>query len=155
MVPRLCLATCSSPEAGCAPVHRRWWPQAALVSRADGDRVVVTGFVDDLAPWYRAATVFVSPLLVAGGLLQKVIDAMAMGVPVVATTVCNHGLGGEPGVHLVTADAPTTLPPPFNPTGGRRGPGPDGRGCAAFVTTTYDVDAAVARWDATIRSLTA
>ena len=50
--------------------------------RADGSgHVFVTGFVDDLAVSYRSATVFVSPLLVAGGLLQKVVDAMAMGVP--------------------------------------------------------------------------
>ncbi len=131
-------------------------PQAALVNRADGDRVVVTGFVDDLAPWYRAATVFVSPLLVAGGLLQKVIDAMAMGVPVVATTVCNHGLGGEPGVHLVTADAPDDFAAAIlallEDAAARAQMAEAAR---AFVTTTYDVDAAVARWDATIRSLTA
>jgi glycosyltransferase involved in cell wall biosynthesis len=81
-------------------------PPETLRARAAGQSVVVTGFVDDLAPWYRAAAVFVSPLLVAGGLLQKVVDAMAMGTPIVATSVCNHGLGATPGVHLLTADAP-------------------------------------------------
>jgi len=84
-------------------------PPETLRARADGQSVVVTGFVDDLAPWYRAAAVFVSPLLVAGGLLQKVVDAMAMGTPVVATSVCNHGLGATPGVHLLTTDAPEDL----------------------------------------------
>ncbi|MCJ7549659.1 MAG: glycosyltransferase, partial [Anaerolineae bacterium] len=81
-------------------------PPESLTSRADGEHVIVTGFVDDLGAWYRSASVFVSPLLVAGGLLQKVMDAMAMGVPVVATSVCNHGVGATPGVHLITADEP-------------------------------------------------
>lgn len=131
-------------------------PQATLVSRADGEHVFVTGFVDDLAPWYRAATVFVSPLLVAGGLLQKVIDAMVMGVPVVATTVCNHGLGAVPGTDLITADDPGAFAGAvlslLNSAEDRTRMGEAGR---AFVTRTYDIDAAVARWDAAIRGLTA
>lgn len=130
-------------------------PKTALVSRADGDRVVVTGFVDDLAPWYRAATVFVSPLLVAGGLLQKVVDAMAMGLPVVATNVCNHGLGAEPGVHLATADDPDSFSAAILALlGDAAARAQMGEAARAFVTTRYDIDAAVARWDAAIRSLT-
>ncbi|MBN1873745.1 MAG: glycosyltransferase [Anaerolineae bacterium] len=83
-------------------------PPDVLRARAD-NTITVTGFVDDLASWYRAADVFVSPLLVAGGLLQKVVDAMAMAVPVVATSVCNHGISAKPGEHLITADTPATF----------------------------------------------
>lgn len=81
-------------------------PPEEIQALHDGERIIVTGFVEDLAAWYRSATVFVSPLLVAGGLLQKVVDAMGMGVPVVATAVSNHGLGGRPGEHLLVADEP-------------------------------------------------
>ena len=129
-------------------------PSEALLRRADGRSVIVTGFVEDLAPWYEAATVFISPLLVAGGLLQKVLDAMAMGVPVVATSVCNHGVGATPGEHLLIADDPE----PFADAVVSLLADPDrrsrmGAASQAFVTAHYDLDTAVARWDTAIRKL--
>ncbi|RLC87246.1 MAG: hypothetical protein DRI37_06335 [Chloroflexi bacterium] len=81
-------------------------PPESLRACHDGAHIFVTGFVEDLAAWYTAATVFVSPILVAGGLLQKVMDALSMGIPVVATSVSNHGLGATPGRHLCIADTP-------------------------------------------------
>jgi glycosyltransferase involved in cell wall biosynthesis len=83
-------------------------PPEWLTARQD-DHLLVTGFVDDLTPWYRAAAVCVSPLLVAGGLLQKVVDALALGVPVVATSVSNHGLAATPGEQLLVADTPAAF----------------------------------------------
>ncbi len=131
-------------------------PPEALKARADGERVVVTGFVPDLAPWYRSAAVFISPLLVAGGLLQKVVDAMAMGVPVVATSVSNHGVGAVSGVQLLTADGPTS----FADSVVRLLQDPQGRaemGAAAraFVTEHYDLASAVDRWEAALLALLA
>lgn len=131
-------------------------PPEAIVQRADGERVVVTGFVEDLTPWYEAATVFIAPLLVAGGLLQKVMDAMAMGVPVVATSVCNHGVGATPGVHLLTADDPQSFADAvvtLLADAQRRER--VGEAARAFVTTHYDLEAAVTLWDAAIRGLIA
>jgi polysaccharide biosynthesis protein PslH len=123
-------------------------PPEELVARADGARVVVTGFVDDLAPWYRSAAVFISPLRVAGGLLQKVVDAMAMGVPVVATNVCNHGVGGVPGEHLLTADGPAAFAKAV--VGLLRDPearAQMGAAAKTFVTARYDLEAALDRWE--------
>jgi polysaccharide biosynthesis protein PslH len=129
-------------------------PPEALTARADGTRIIVTGFVDELAPWYRAATVFVSPLLVAGGLLQKVVDAMAMGVPIVATSVSNHGVGAVPGEHLLTADGPAAFAEAvvrlLRDPAERRRIGDAGR---AFVEERYDLTAAVDRWEVALLSL--
>jgi glycosyltransferase involved in cell wall biosynthesis len=127
-------------------------PPESLTARADGDRVIVTGFVDDLEAWYRSASVFVSPLLVAGGLLQKVMDAMAMGVPVVATSVCNHGVGATPGVHLITADEPEAFAEAvialLEDSQARLRLG----GAAqAFVSAHYDLEPAVDDWSAAIQ----
>lgn len=131
-------------------------PPEALRQRGDGERVVVTGFVDGLAPWYRAATVFVSPLRVAGGLLQKVMDAMAAGVPVVATSVCNHGVGAIPGEHLITADEPeafaTAVIALLRDRALRDEIGAAGK---AFVAENYDLESAVDRWDSAMRDLLA
>jgi glycosyltransferase involved in cell wall biosynthesis len=54
--------------------------------------VELTGEVADLAPYYQTATVFVAPLFVAGGLKFKVVQALAFGLPVVASTVAAAGL---------------------------------------------------------------
>jgi glycosyltransferase involved in cell wall biosynthesis len=68
--------------------------------------VRVTGFVPSLEPYYGAATVFVAPLRITGGIAGKTIDAMAAGCPVVTTALGNDGLGATPGVHLLVADTP-------------------------------------------------
>jgi len=129
-------------------------PPAELQARADNESCFVTGFVDDLAPWYRAATVFVSPMLVAGGLLQKVVDAMAFGAPVVATSVCNHGLGATPGEHLLMADtaeafAAAVLALLHDPEARAR-LGSAGR---RFIQTHYDIETAIAQWEAVLQGM--
>jgi glycosyltransferase involved in cell wall biosynthesis len=128
-------------------------PSAELQRRGDG-HCTVTGFVDDLAPWYRAATVFVSPLLVAGGLLQKVVDAMALSVPVVATSVCNHGLGATPGEHLVTADTPEAFAAAVvdllhDPDAQAR----IGAAGQQFIQAHYNAAASVNRWEAALLAM--
>lgn len=128
-------------------------PPAELRARAD-DQCIVTGFVDALASWYRAATVFVSPMRVAGGLLQKVVDAMAFGVPVVATSVCNHGLGATPGEHLLTADtaedfAAAVLTLLHDPEARAR----LGSAGQRFIQTRYDTEAAIAEWEAMLQGM--
>ena len=54
--------------------------------------VEVTGEVDDLGPLYASASVFVAPLLIAGGLKFKVAQAMLCGLPVVATSTAAAGI---------------------------------------------------------------
>lgn len=115
----------------------------------DGERVFVTGFVDDLAPWYEAASVFVSPLQVAGGLLQKILDALAMGVPVVATSVSNHGVRGAPGEHLLVADEPLAFADAVvRLLQDRRERERLARAGRHFVEERYDLERAVTRWEA-------
>ncbi len=46
-------------------------PPPQILARADGERVFITGYADDLTPWYQAATVFVSPVRVAGGCCRR------------------------------------------------------------------------------------
>jgi polysaccharide biosynthesis protein PslH len=71
--------------------------------------VRVTGFVDTLEPYYAAASVFVAPMRITGGIAGKTIDALAAGCPVVTTTLGNDGLDATPGEHLLVADAPEDL----------------------------------------------
>ena len=128
-------------------------PPAEIEALDNEDSISVTGFVEDLAPWYRSATVFVSPMLVAGGLLQKVLDALATGVPVVATPVSNHGVGATPGEHLLTAEDPEDFAEAVvrllrDPDERRR----LGEAGQRFVEARYDLEAAIERWEASWES---
>jgi glycosyltransferase involved in cell wall biosynthesis len=65
-----------------------------------------TGFVDDVRPHIRSACVSVIPLRVGSGTRMKAFEAMAMGSPVVSTTLGVEGLPVEAGTHLLVGDTP-------------------------------------------------
>ena len=62
-------------------------PAPAVLALA-GEQVTVTGTVDDVRPYLRHAAVVVAPLRLARGIQNKVLEAMAMGLPVVASQEC-------------------------------------------------------------------
>ncbi len=55
-------------------------------------RVVVTGWVDDIAEVYHSSRMFVAPMIVNTGLQNKLLEAMACGIPCVTTTLANNAL---------------------------------------------------------------
>lgn len=72
-------------------------------------RVHVPGFVDDVRPYFRKATIFVCPITDGGGTRLKILDALAMGMPIVSTTFAASGLALRDGAHLLLADTPETM----------------------------------------------
>jgi glycosyltransferase involved in cell wall biosynthesis len=56
------------------------------------ERVIVTGFVEDIAEYLAEAKLFVAPLFSGAGLQNKLLEAMAVGVPVVTTPHANRSL---------------------------------------------------------------
>jgi sugar transferase (PEP-CTERM/EpsH1 system associated) len=88
------------PRADFAVVGRN--PTAA-VRRLAGGRVIVTGAVPDVRGWLAAADIVVAPLRIARGVQNKVLEAMAMGRPVVASPAAFEGIEAEPGRHLLVA----------------------------------------------------
>lgn len=81
-------------------------PTPAVRRLSDGDRVVVTGRVDDVRPYFASAAVAVAPLRVARGLQNKVLEAMAMRVPVVASQPAFEGISALAGRDLLVAAGP-------------------------------------------------
>ena len=71
-----------------------------------GEGVVVTGTVDDVRPFLAHASVAVAPLRIARGIQNKVLEAMAMARPVVASTACAGPIAAEPGQELLAAETP-------------------------------------------------
>lgn len=69
--------------------------------------VMVTGFVKDIADVYKKASVVVAPLRFGAGTQNKVIEAMAMGVPVVCTHIGFAGLQIKSGEGVILAQKTT------------------------------------------------
>jgi sugar transferase (PEP-CTERM/EpsH1 system associated) len=74
------------------------------VARLAANNVIVTGAVDDVRVWLAAADVVVAPLRIARGIQNKVLEAMAMARPVVASPAAFDGIDAMPGQDLLVAD---------------------------------------------------
>lgn len=83
-------------------------PPPSLVQR-NVPGVSFTGFVDDVRDHARDAQAFVIPLRVGGGTRIKAFEAMAMGLPVVSTTIGIEGLDVDHGTHFLRADGADEL----------------------------------------------
>jgi polysaccharide biosynthesis protein PslH len=87
--------------------------QFAIVGRAPTEEVralvrhpgvIVTGEVDDPRVWLAAADVVVAPLKLARGIQNKVLEAMAMAKPVVASPAAAEGIDAEAGKEVLVAN---------------------------------------------------
>ena len=80
-------------------------PSATLREKAKSrEGVTVTGYVDDVRTYLERATLFVAPLRYGSGIQNKVLEAMAMEVPVISTPIVAAGLRfdgyGDPPLHV-------------------------------------------------------
>ena len=103
---------------GILPIVRRSRPGARLriVGRDPGPRLLaaargvdgveVTGFVEDMRAELETATVVVAPMRFGAGIQNKLLEAMAMAIPVITTSVAYDGLvrPGEPLPPVTVAD---------------------------------------------------
>jgi glycosyltransferase involved in cell wall biosynthesis len=82
-------------------------PPASLAEkiRQRGLNVTLTGFVDDIRPYVAQSHVYVIPLFVGSGTRIKAFEAMAMGRPVISTSLGIEGLDVTDGEHFLRADS--------------------------------------------------
>ncbi len=71
--------------------------------------VTLTGFLEDVRPAVRGAAACVVPLRQGGGTRLKILEAMALGVPVVSTARGAEGLGVTDGEDILLADDPAAF----------------------------------------------
>jgi polysaccharide biosynthesis protein PslH len=82
-------------------------PGSAVRKLAEQDAAIqVTGTVPDVRPYLERGAVFVVPLRIGGGTRLKIYEAMAMGIPMVSTTIGAEGLPVRNEEHLLIADSP-------------------------------------------------
>ncbi len=81
-------------------------PTPTVRRLADLEGVEVTGSVPDVRPWLGRSRLSVAPLTIARGTQNKLLESMAMGVPVVCSAIAARGVDVEAGQHLLVADSP-------------------------------------------------
>jgi len=91
------------PDARCLLVGRAPTDELRALESEDSG-VVVTGFVEDLAPYVNEAAVFAVPIRNGAGLRGKLLEGWARGKAVVATSVAVQGFAATAGEHYVEAD---------------------------------------------------
>lgn len=77
-------------------------PPPAVLALAS-QNVTVSGTVPDVRPYLQHAAVVVAPLRIARGIQNKILEAMAMGRPVVASSSCAEAIDARVGDELVSA----------------------------------------------------
>ncbi len=90
------------PDVQFAIVGRAPTPDVARLDGLNGTMVI--GSVDDIRCWLKAADIVVAPLRIARGIQNKVLEAMAMGKPVVASAAAAQGIAAIDGEHFFVAD---------------------------------------------------
>jgi glycosyltransferase involved in cell wall biosynthesis len=78
-------------------------PPPALRALASKD-ITVTGRIPDVRPYWEQALIFVSPLRYGAGIKNKLLEAMAMQKPIVATSTSISGIALEPGKNVLVGD---------------------------------------------------
>ncbi len=80
-------------------------PAPVLKKMAD-DRVYVTGYLEDIRNAYCAIKILVAPIFKGTGMQNKILEAMASGIPVVTSSIVNESIGATPGKEIFIADDP-------------------------------------------------
>lgn len=85
-------------------------PSSEMERHASKDaRIIITGGVQDLRPFLAKSKVYVCPVLSGSGVRGKILEAMAMNLPVVTTSVAAEGIPVEQGGNAFIADAPEVM----------------------------------------------
>jgi len=82
------------------------WNGSAAISRLGSSDVRITGPVDDLAPWYARARVFIVPTRYAAGIPIKLYEASAAGIPSVVTPLVARQVGWRDEREVLVGSTP-------------------------------------------------
>jgi len=93
------------PEANLQIVGRAPAPEVQRLASLYRN-VTVTGAVEDVRPFFSRSAVFVAPIRIAGGARLKILEALAMGLPVVSTRMGAEGIDLVEGKEVLLADSP-------------------------------------------------
>ena len=71
------------------------------VKKAANDRIIVSGWLDDIRDAYAQSRVFIAPMRIGTGLQNKLLEAMSMGLPAITSPLANASLGAKPDEEIL------------------------------------------------------
>ena len=71
------------------------------VKKAASDRVIVSGWLDDIRDAYAQSRVFIAPMRIGTGLQNKLLEAMSMGLPAITSPLANASLCAKPDEEIL------------------------------------------------------
>jgi glycosyltransferase involved in cell wall biosynthesis len=81
-------------------------PPPEIQNMAQDASITVTGRVDDVTPYIRKGQIFICPVRLGGGFRGKILEAMAVGRPIVSTSLGAEGIPSKSGANIMIADTP-------------------------------------------------
>lgn len=120
----------------------------------NGNNIIVTGFVDDIRPWLSQAWLSIIPLELGSGFRGRVIELMAMGIPVVGTHNALDSVDLESGIHGYIGDSNDDLTGYcLDLLGDENLRNMIGRNAVEFVLENYSIDATFGRLNSYLKSV--
>ena len=71
------------------------------IKKAASERIIVSGWLDDIRDAYAQSRVFIAPMRIGTGLQNKLLEAMSMGLPAITTPLANGSLCAENGKEIL------------------------------------------------------
>jgi glycosyltransferase involved in cell wall biosynthesis len=81
-------------------------PPPEIQSLSQDDAIIVIGRVDDVRPYLKKGRVFICPVRLGGGFRGKILEAMAVGTPVVSSSLGAEGVPAVQRENIIVADNP-------------------------------------------------
>lgn len=79
---------------------------ASRVKALQNDKIFISGWVDDIRECYNKSSIFVAPMMIGTGLQNKLLEAMAMGLPCITTSLANEALGAKENFEILVSNTP-------------------------------------------------
>ena len=74
---------------------------SSKVLKLKSNKVVVTGWIEDMSAYYSKSNIFIAPMQIGTGLQNKLLEAMAMKLPCITSPLANNALGAIPNEHIL------------------------------------------------------
>lgn len=82
---------------------------SAKVKALANENIIIGGWVDDIRTSYQRSKLFVAPLFIGTGLQNKLLEAMASGLPCISTPLVNQALAAVDGESILLANSPEAI----------------------------------------------
>ena len=84
------------------------------IKQLASENIVITGWVENIAEHIKKGIIYVSPLITGAGLKNKILEAMALKIPIIATTISIDGINVINEKHICIVDSPVLFAAKIN-----------------------------------------